>query len=69
MIQSGAALALVPLFWKKFSGMAFGLGKAENRDLLMKLGTAFMITCVAGMAMKKLGWNSQRTPGPWLGPR
>lgn len=55
VIQSGAALALVPLFWKKFSGMVFGLREAENRDLLAKLSTALIITCVAGMIMKKMG--------------
>jgi len=55
LIQSGAALALIPLFWRKFSGMAFRLGEKENRDLLMKLGVAFMITCVAGMILKKAG--------------
>jgi undecaprenyl-diphosphatase len=64
LIQSGAALALVPLFWKKFSGMMFGLGKAENRDLLAKLGVAFLITCVAGMVMKKWGLELPESARP-----
>ena len=45
VIQSSAALALVPLFWRKFSGMVFALKVNENRQLLMKLSVAFLITC------------------------
>lgn len=64
IIQSAAALALVPLFWKKFSGMLFGLKEATNRDLLAKLTTAFLITCVAGMGFKKLGLELPETAIP-----
>ena len=55
VIQSSAALALVPLFWRKFSGMIFALNVNENRQLLMKLSAAFLITCVVGMGLKKAG--------------
>ena len=55
LIQCGAALALIPLFWTKFSGMVFGLDKPENRDLLAKLSVAFLITCIGGLVFKKLG--------------
>src|SRR5436190_10365624 len=55
VIQSGAALALVPLFWTRFTGMVFGLREAANRDLLAKLSVAFLITCVVGMVLKKAG--------------
>lgn len=55
MIQSAAALALIPLFWKKFSGMIFGFKEAANRDLLAKLFVAFAITAGVGMVLKKLG--------------
>lgn len=64
IIQSAAALALVPLFWKKFSGMIFRLGEQENRDLLAKLSTAFLITCGVGMAMKKAGLELPESAGP-----
>lgn len=64
IIQSAAALALVPLFWKKFSGMAFRLDQLENRDLLSKLFTAFMITCVAGIAFKSLHLELPETAVP-----
>ncbi len=64
IIQSAAALALVPLFWRKFSGMVFRLGEKENRDLLAKLSTAFLITCGVGMAMKKAGLELPESAGP-----
>lgn len=64
IIQSSAALALVPLFWKKFSGMLFGFRERENRDLLMKLSTAFILTCGVGMALKKAGLELPESAGP-----
>lgn len=64
IIQSAAALALVPLFWKKFSGMVFRLRERENRDLLSKLTVAFVVTCVAGMAFKKLHLELPETAVP-----
>ncbi len=54
IIQSAAALALIPLFWGKFSGMLFQWNKPANRDLLAKLSVAFLVTCVAGLVFKKL---------------
>jgi undecaprenyl-diphosphatase len=63
-IQSAAALALVPLFWNKFSGMLFHFNEPKNRDLLMKLVTAFLITCGVGMALKKAGLQLPETATP-----
>lgn len=63
-IQSAAALALVPLFWTKFSGMVFRFQERENRDLLMKLAVAFLITCGVGMALKKAGLELPETAVP-----
>ncbi|MFZ4763773.1 MAG: undecaprenyl-diphosphate phosphatase [Roseimicrobium sp.] len=67
LIQSGAALALVPLFWDKFSGMMFRVLEAHNRALLGKLALAFGITCVGALAMKKMGWElpESATPVAW----
>jgi undecaprenyl-diphosphatase len=63
-IQSAAALALVPLFWSKFSGMLFRFSEPKNRDLLMKLSAAFLITCGVGMALKKAGLELPETAVP-----
>jgi undecaprenyl-diphosphatase len=64
IIQSSAALALVPLFWKKFSGMMFRLDVRENKDLLAKLSTAFLVTCVAGMIFKQFNLELPETAVP-----
>ncbi|CAN5914921.1 undecaprenyl-diphosphate phosphatase [soil metagenome] len=68
VIQCGAALALIPLFWKKLCDLLFGLKDAKNRDFIMKLGVAFLITCIGGLALKKLGLKldaEQVTPVAW----
>jgi undecaprenyl-diphosphatase len=63
-IQSAAALALVPLFWKKFSGMLFRFQEPANRDLLLKLLVAFGITAGVGMVLKKVGLELPETAVP-----
>ena len=55
VIQVGAALALLPVFWRKLTGLVCGLGDRANRDLLAKLAVAFVITAVGGLIMKKMG--------------
>src|SRR6476659_2814068 len=55
VIQAGAALALIPVSWKKLVAMVTGLGEKSNRDLVLKLGLAFLITAAGGIVMKKLG--------------
>jgi len=55
VIQSGAVLAIIPLFWKKFSGMIFGLKEKANRDYLIKLLVAFAITSVGMLLAEKKG--------------
>jgi undecaprenyl-diphosphatase len=64
IVQSSAALALVPLFWRKFSGMIFAIHVPENRQLLLKLSAAFLITCVVGMALKKAGMELPESAAP-----
>lgn len=64
VIQSSAALALVPLFWRRFSGMIFAMHVRENRDLLVKMMVAFLITCVVGMGLKKAGLELPESAGP-----
>jgi len=54
VIQPAAALALIPIFWNKLTRIFFGLDDPANRDLVLKLGTAFAITVVGGVVMKKM---------------
>jgi undecaprenyl-diphosphatase len=55
VIQCGAALALIPLFYRQLRKLAFGLREPENFDLVAKLTVAFIITGVGGLILKKLG--------------
>ncbi len=57
VIQGGAVLAVIPLFWKQFSGMIFGLAEQKNRDLLAKLSVAFAITAIGGYILDKRGYK------------
>jgi undecaprenyl-diphosphatase len=54
-IQVGAALALLPLFWKKLTGLLATWREPGSRDYLSKLMLAFFITGVGGVAMEKTG--------------
>ncbi len=64
VIQLGAVLALVPLFWTKLSGMIFGLNNPTNRSMLIKLTLAFLVTSAAYPVMKKLGIKLPETIQP-----
>ncbi|HEY2574252.1 MAG TPA: undecaprenyl-diphosphate phosphatase [Verrucomicrobiaceae bacterium] len=55
VIQSGAVLAIIPLFWRQFCGMTFGLADPKNRDLLTKIVVAFGITSVGMLILEKRG--------------
>lgn len=55
VIQCGAALALIPLFWKKLCILLFGINDPKNRDFTIKLAVAFLITCIGGLILKKFG--------------
>lgn len=64
VIQGAAVLAVIPLFWKQFSGMIFGLGEAKNRDLLAKFIIAFVITGIGGIILKKSGFTLPKELAP-----
>ena len=64
VIQLGAVLALVPLFWTKLSGMVFGLKDEANRSRLIKIILAFVVTSAAYPVMKKFGIKLPETIQP-----
>lgn len=64
VIQSGAALALVPLFWTKGMAIVTGLGEAKHRDFLIKIFASFVLTCIGGLVLKKLEYELPETPVP-----
>ncbi len=64
-IQVGAALALLPLFWRKLTGLLATWREAASQDYLAKLGTAFIITAIGGVALEKSGFQKlPDTVGP-----
>ena len=64
VIQSGAMLALLPIFSRRLREMVFRMGEPENRDLMLKLAVAFGITGAGGFLMKKLGFVLPHDPMP-----
>jgi undecaprenyl-diphosphatase len=64
VIQSGAMLALLPIFSRRLREMFFRIGEPANRDLFLKLGLAFGITGFGGLIIKKLGFTLPQDPMP-----
>ena len=64
VIQSGAMLALLPIFSRRLREMIFNFNEPENRDLVLKLSAAFLITGVGGLLMKKFGFMLPHDPMP-----
>jgi undecaprenyl-diphosphatase len=67
VIQAGAILAVVLIYWKRLWQLVTGLGQAENRDYVFKLAAAFAVTAVLGLVVKKLGFSlpTAVTPVAW----
>ncbi|HHW4681230.1 MAG TPA: undecaprenyl-diphosphate phosphatase [Xylella taiwanensis] len=64
VIQSGSILAITLVFRKRLWSLATGLGKYTNRDYVMKLAAAFLVTAVVGLAVHKAGWQLPETIQP-----
>jgi undecaprenyl-diphosphatase len=56
-IQAGAILAIVLIYWRRLTGLLTRLDLPENRDYLLKLVVAFLITAVLGFAVTKAGFK------------
>jgi undecaprenyl-diphosphatase len=63
-IQVGAALALLPLFWRRLIGLVLNLANRDARDYLMKLATAFVLTAIGGLVLDRLNFKLPETVGP-----
>jgi undecaprenyl-diphosphatase len=63
-IQVGAALALLPIFWKKLMGYVTTFSRPESRDYLVKLTVAFGITGVGCLITEKMHVELPKTVGP-----
>lgn len=56
VIQAGAILAVTLIYWRRIIDLLTGWQKAEERDYLIKLITAFLITGILGFIVKKMGF-------------
>ncbi len=53
VIQSGAVLAVIPLFKERFHQFLFRWRERDTQDYLFKIGAAFFLTGVGGLLLEK----------------
>lgn len=61
VIQPGAVLAVLVLFWRRVVELLRGWRQPAARDYLLKLAVAFGITGAGGLLLKKLGLELPET--------
>ena len=64
VIQSGAVLAVLLVFTDRLKKLFQTYREKASMDFLMKLGVAFLITAVGGLALKKSGFALEKNPVP-----
>lgn len=64
VIQAGAILAVTLIYWRRIVGLLANWREPGNRDYLLKLAIAFLITAVLGLVVKKLGFQLPGTIQP-----
>ncbi len=66
-IQAGAILAVTLIYWKRIWQLLTQWREAANRDYLLKLVVAFLITAVLGLVAVKFGFKlpEEITPVAW----
>jgi len=64
VIQSGAVLAVLLVFTGRVREMLTRLDQKETREYVAKLVSAFFLTAVGGVALKKLGFKLPKNPVP-----
>ncbi|MFM8469665.1 MAG: undecaprenyl-diphosphate phosphatase [Limisphaerales bacterium] len=63
-IQSGAVLAVIAVFSARVKEFATRFAEPATREYLLKLGAAFVLTAVGGLAMKKAGLKLPKEVAP-----
>lgn len=64
VIQAGAILAVTLIYRRRLVDLATGWHDPVNRDYLAKLLTAFLLTSVLGVIVKKMGFQLPETVTP-----
>ncbi|WP_102225836.1 undecaprenyl-diphosphate phosphatase [Acidimangrovimonas sediminis] len=67
VIQAGAILAVTVIYWRTLVELIGNWREPENRDYLIKLIIAFLVTSVLGLIVKKMGFElpTAVTPIAW----
>ena len=63
-IQSGAVVAVIPLFRERLRQVSRCLHDAAARDYTVKAGTAFLLTAVGGLGLDRWGFELPDKPAP-----
>jgi len=63
-IQSGAVVAVILVFADRIRGFLTGWRSPATKEYLMKLGLAFVLTSIGGLALKKLKFELPENPAP-----
>jgi undecaprenyl-diphosphatase len=64
VIQTGAVLAVMLVFWNRLKQLLLHWRDREAQDYLLKLMAAFVITGAGGLLLKKLEYKLPETAGP-----
>jgi undecaprenyl-diphosphatase len=64
VIQSGAVLAVIPLFRERLTQFIFQWRERETREYLLKVALAFFITGVGGVLLEKFHFKLTDNPLP-----
>lgn len=64
VIQSGAVLAVLPIFPERLHQFAFQWRERETRDYALKIALAFVVTGIGGLILDGLGFTLPETLGP-----
>jgi undecaprenyl-diphosphatase len=57
VIQAGAILAIVLIYWQRLLGLLIGWQRPENRDYAIKYGVSVLITLVVAFIATRLGFK------------
>jgi undecaprenyl-diphosphatase len=64
VIQSGAVIAVLPLFPQRIHQFLFQWRERDTQDYALKIATAFVITAVGGLLLDKSGFELPEALGP-----
>jgi undecaprenyl-diphosphatase len=64
VIQLGAILAVILIYWRRLVDLALYFSHKQNRDYVAKLAVAFGITVAGGLIISALNWKLPETAVP-----